>query len=513
MIKKTKFMLNGVLLTGTTLISSVIGLIFRVYMTNIIGTQGIGIYELIVTVYIFFVGICTSGVSLAVTRLTTDALAQSCIKKAVRITRICCAISACLGFSLGFLLYFSAPFIGNCILQSSETVISLQILSFGLPFLSVSACYRGYFFARRTIVKTASEQLIEQLIEILIFALLIGFMAPYGIKYACAAVVIGTACSEILTFFYSFALYACDTKKLKRLCEHKRETCSLHSCVKSILLIGVPVTLSTALRCALKAAENILIPIGLKANGASSSFALSAYGTITGLVFPLIVFPCVFLRSYSVLLIPEMSEANIKTGKGTIKHITEKVLRFSFLFSLPIAVLLYFFADSIGGIIYNSDTVSGYLCIFAPIVPLIYIDCVVDGMLKGLNEQVHYLIYNIADAVLRTALIFFLLPIYGVKGLIAVIFISAIFNGTLCMSHLLKVTQVKINFADCIFKPLLAIFLPCLCVTLLNKLNLIILNDINGIFAAVLCGLCYILILMVINVIKVPVLKRKPRII
>lgn len=508
MVRKVKFLVNGALLTATTLISRTMGLVFRVYMTNTIGTEGIGLYQLILTVYMFFVTVSTGGISLAVTRLTTDALAEGNVARAKKITNICCVIALLLSTALCALLFFGAEFIGNVILKDQRAVLSLKILAPSLPFMGVSACYRGYFYARRTVIKTASEQLIEQIIEMGIFALLISTMAPMGIAYACAAVVIGSTVSEFLTFFYSYGLYKADIKKQLKAHPIKKAIVD-YNAVKSIFVIGIPVTISSSLRSGLCMLENILIPFGLKANGASYSAALSDYGIITGLVFPVIAFPAVFLCSYSMVLIPELSEARAQTRLNSIRYMTEKVLRFSLIFAIPVSVLLFFFADTFGSIILGSDTVSGYLCIFAPIVPLIYIDCVVDGMLKGLNEQVHYLAYNIIDAVLRVALIYFLLPIYGIRGLIAVMFASAILNGTLCLMRLIKVTKISVNIWDYICKPLVAILLPCFMFSIFANINVIELTNAKGIIAVILCVVCYLFLLFVMGVISKPTLSNK----
>ena len=95
----------------------------------------------------------------------------------------------------------------------------------------------------------------------------------------------------------------------------------------------------------------------------------------------------------------------------------------------------------------------------APVIPLMYLDSVVDGMLKGLNEQLSYLSYNIIDSVMRVGLILFLLPLMGLNGLIVVIFASEILNSTLSIARLMKVTQLKMRFLlD--FKTRLAVVFP-----------------------------------------------------
>ena len=107
---------------------------------------------------------------------------------------------------MGGALFFSADYIGNQVLKDPRTILSLKILAPSLPFMAVSACFRGYFFAVRQVIKTASEQLLEQIAEIVIFALVVNFLAPMGLEYACCAIVLGTTGAEIFflpVFFFA----------------------------------------------------------------------------------------------------------------------------------------------------------------------------------------------------------------------------------------------------------------------------------------------------------------------
>mgnify|MGYP000062441418 FL=1 len=105
----------------------------------------------------------------------------------------------------------------------------------------------------------------------------------------------------------------------------------------------------------------------------------------------------------------------------------------------------FFFGKEIGLIIYGSETVGRYLCMFAAIVPIIYLDSVVDSMLKGLNQQLHYLTYNILDSFIRVVLVTLLIPKYGLMGLITVMYIGSIFNTGLSLLRLVRVAEIKIK--------------------------------------------------------------------
>ena len=166
--------------------------------------------------------------------------------------------------------------------------------------------------------------------------------------------------------------------------------------------------------------------------------------------------------------------------------------------------MFFFFSDQLGNLIYHNSIVGFYIKVLAPLIPLIYLDSIVDGILKGLNQQMYNLLYNIIDALIRVILIYFLLPIHGIKGIIFVLFFSAILNFTLSISRLVKVTEVNFNVVDWIIKPSLAIYVSCMAV------NLVLKNFLYGIYGNVveiiaiffLVALLYFALMFLIKAIK-----------
>lgn len=448
-MKKKTFMLNALLLTCASLINMSIGMFFRIYMSNKVGSEGIGLYQLIIAIYFFAATFSTTGISLTVTRLVTDFIAKKEYAKAKNVIVKCLFLGIFISIIAGGIMFIFAEQIGTYVLKDSRSVLSLKILAPSLPFVAISSCFRGYFYAVRRVIKTVSEQLFEQIIEIIVFIILIGKLAPLGIEYACAAIVIGTSVSEFLSCIYSYILYIYDIKKFS-ITEKLKSPLS-----SKIVFIFLPLTASASLRAGLSTIENVMIPSGLKRFGASGTKALSTYGMIVGMVMPIITFPTLFLLSFSMLLIPEMSEANAVHHKKNINHIAGKVLKITLLFSIMTMNIFLFFSKGLGISIYSSAECGIYLSLLSPLVPLMYLDKVVDGMLKGLNQQLHYLSYNIIDSVVRVILIFILLPIIGINGLIIMMFTSTILNSTLSIARLLKVTELKLNFMDWIIRPLI----------------------------------------------------------
>lgn len=164
-----------------------------------------------------------------------------------------------------------------------------------------------------------------------------------------------------------------------------------------------------------------------------------------------------------MLLIPEMSEANAANQKANINYIAEKVLKFTLIFSIITMNIFIFFSKDLCCAVYSNSECGIYLSIFAPIIPLMYLDKVVDGMLKGLNQQLYYLSYNVIDSAVRVILIFVLLPLIGIDGLIIMTFASTILNSSLSIARLLKVTCLKFNFTKWVIFPLIYSIIAVIC--------------------------------------------------
>ncbi|MBQ7075506.1 MAG: polysaccharide biosynthesis C-terminal domain-containing protein, partial [Clostridia bacterium] len=208
---------------------------------------------------------------------------------------------------------------------------------------------------------------------------------------------------------------------------------------EKMLKIALPVALSTYLRTGLNSYKQIIIPKGLVKSGQLYKKALADYGVINGMVFPIIAFPMNILYSCGNLLVPELSECLARGNTVQIKRIVKKALKTTVLFSVPVFVFCLVFHDSIATLLYHNEEAGKYLLILCPIIITMYVDAVADGMLKGLNQQMYSMKYNILDSALSVILLLFLLPKYGLYGYIAVIYASEIFNTTLSVMRLKKV--------------------------------------------------------------------------
>ena len=450
-MKNKMFFKNALILLAGSFLMRTLGVAFGAYLTGKMGAEGMGLFQLISTVYGLASTFATSGIYLSVTRLVAEEMAENSYTGANDAMKKCMGYGILVSLLAAAALFALSRPIGETLLGDARTILSLRILAFALPFMALSSSLRGYFFALRMAGKSSGSQLMEQLAHIFTAVAVFSFLAPGDLEWACAAAASGCLGGEAVSFLFSLALYLRDRGRRKFTPRPSKDI------TKRMLRITLPVAFSTYLKSTLRTVENLLIPRGFKKNGASGASALAQYGMTEAMVMPILTFPSAFLTSFSSLLVPEIAEARARHDEARISRLASKVLRYTLLFSAGVTGVFVCFPEELGWAVYRQDGVGGMLGLLAPLVPLMYLDNVADTMLKGMDEQLSVLRYSMADSVFSILCYYFLLPLYGVKGYIFVLFASTFLNSTLSFARLAAVTRLQIQPVAWIIKPALSI--------------------------------------------------------
>lgn len=464
------FIKNFLILTTTSLLINILGLIFNTYITNLVGTECLGLFQLIMSIYTFAITLASSGIGLAATRIVSEELACNNKYNAKKAAKKCVTYSLIVGTLSCILIILLSKTIATVWLHNKISYIAICFLGISLPFVALSSSINGYFNAIRKASKNAISQIIEQMAKIVISTFLISNFMPKGITYACISLVIGVCASEAFSFAYVFICYLKEIRKENYILPEKDTNIS-----KRILNISVPIAIASYIRSGLSTLKHILIPIRLEKSGVSCETAISEYGMINGVALPLILFPSVFINSFSSLLIPEFSRYYATNDTEKIKNIISRIFKTSSIFSICMTFIFFIYSDSICLLMYNNVKIATYVKMLSPLLFIIYLDTIVDSILKGLNEQLSVMKCNILDLFVSISFIYFLLPIFGSYGYIVVIYISEILNGVISIQKLLKLTKVKFNYILWIIKPL---FAGLITYQTLNLLNIFIYNQI-----------------------------------
>lgn len=488
------FFINAMLLLGTSLIMRTIGVSFNVYVSNKIGASGMGLLSLIMSIYSLAITFATSGINLAASRMTAEALGKESDAEIKSAMKRCIIYSLTFGTAAGIILLSMSNFIGTHLLSDTRTIISLKFLSFSLPFISLSSALQGYFTAVRRVYKNASAQLFEQFVKISLTSAGFVLIAPKGLEYACLSVVAGASLAELASFTYIFILYRFDIRKY-----NTGKGVIPDKLTKKLLGISIPVALSAYVRSALLTIEHLLIPYGLKRSGASSEQALASYGVIHGMVLPIVLFPQAVIGSFSGMLVPELAECRARGDKTKINYIITRVFQITLWFSIGAAGIIMCYSYELGNILYNNTEASNYIKLIAPLIPVMYLDGAVDSMLKGLNEQMFSMRVNIIDSFISVILVYLLLPLLGIKGYLIIIFVCELLNASLSINRLFSVADFKIQLINWVCKPLFCVIGATSCTHLFFMFSGVMFkyNAVEIIVHIVLTALLYLIFLRV----------------
>ncbi len=451
-MKHTVFVKNAAVLTATSLLLRTIGIFFRIYLAGAIGAEGMGLYQLIISIYVLAATFATSGISTAVTRLVADELVCGTPQSVRRVLRRSVMISVLLGVLSAALIFFSAPLISEYWIKDMRATPALKMLAFSLPSMGISGCLRGYFIARRRAADTSGTQLLEQAVRIGVVMTVLSRVAHRGLAASCFAVMLGDTVAEWAACLCLAVDCHFDRRRLKK--ELPPRVANTAPVVRRLIAIAAPITAGRYLNSILRTVENLLVPHSIARYLGSKEQGFAQFGALKGMALPLIFFPASFLGALSTLLIPEISAANTLHQYHKINHAVQRTLQLTLGASILIGTVFTAFAAPLGDVLYHSRDVGIYLRVLAPLTPIMYLESMVDGILKGLNQQVHSLAYSVTDSALRIVLIVLVVPKFGMGGFLGVMVISNVMTSFLNVGRLMKVTGLRLRVADWIVKPL-----------------------------------------------------------
>ena len=429
-------MKNTLLLSLSNILMRLCALAFQAYLAAKIGPGQLGVFGIITSVGMVFATISISGVRFSVTRLVAEEVSkQNEYPKGL----MCCAFryGSLFGLVSGVGMYFLSDVLSTSYIGDAGAVAALRIMSFSMPAISLGACVEGYFSAKQKVFRLVTVQTISQLLRIAFVVCGFGAFLDKG-AYPSDILAAGHLVGEGSFAVFLFLLYLPEIYK-------KKDNGKGENYFPALVKTAMPLAVSAYMRTGLSSLGQVIIPAGLKKSGMGSVGAFSVYGVITQMAMPVVMFPSALLAAMGNILIPRLTEAQVKKQKIGISYIVNRSLRIGAMFSFGIMGVMLFFANGLAQAIYKNSEAAIYIRLFAPLIPVIYIDCVTDGCLKGLGQQVYSMMYNVFEGIINVVLLFFLLPRMAMTGYILVMYIKEVFNATLSIRRLTFVTSVDVS--------------------------------------------------------------------
>ena len=426
---------GAMLLTAGSLGLRLVQMAFQVYISGVMGAAGLGRMQLIMTVGGFAGILASGGVRIAVTYLAAQEAGRD-HASGVRTAVGCCGLyGGVLSLVVGAILFLLADRLAAWWVEDPSAALPLRIFAVFLPITVEWSVLAGYFTAAGRISELVGLEFFERLGSIALVVLGLTLLPGWD---PCTMIFLGSSVATLMSFLMLLGRY---WKTVRYIPMTGRKQMLLR-----LLKLTIPLGLNDILRSGLGTVENLLVPKGLKRGGRDGEAAIADYGTVCGMVFPVITFPSVILYSISDLLVPEMARCQAKGRGERVKFLAEQCLRLTMLMAAAAAGLGLGLGRQLGELLFSSTQAGEYICMFSLLVLLLYPDAITDGMLKGLGQQLHSVRYNTLTSLFDVGMLAILLPTHGMGGFLAAFTVSHGLNFFLSLSRLIHVTGYQPKF-------------------------------------------------------------------
>lgn len=454
---------DTLILTIVSLVLQGLSLLLNILVSRRLGEAAVGVMSLVISFYVFALTFSNGNIFTSTSRFVSEEIGKGKVSGCKRSSPEGILFYALIfGGSLStigmFSLWIGAKPLAEAFLKSPEAYTAIRLLGLSLPLATVGSCIKGYFHAKRNIRKPCWADILESIVKFVTLAGIIlavksgGDLTSHTLLLL-NAVAISMVAGETVSCIYLSASYVL-SKPISHKCSEDRP--SIPSLWRYFLAI-LPIIISGYTFTLLSSANEALVPIMLKLSSGSTQVALEQYGAFEGIVLPVIFFPSVLLQSLSLILMPEFARIKAAGNSKRVSELAGKVLKDGLWVSLFAAMLLFSLGEAIGSLACPDDPLPGKtLKILCAVVPFIYMEILMEGMLRGLGKQNFCTLNSAAEYIIRILSLVIFTPILGFGGVLVSYFASNVTCNIARLIMLAKTTKFRFDWMGFFGLPLLS---------------------------------------------------------
>lgn len=442
-------MTGTVILTLTGLVSRFIGFFYRIFLSNVFGAEGMGLYQLISPVLALSFSLTVSGLQTAISKYVASETSTRDYKSSFRTLWVGFLLAMALSAICTLGIYVYAEPIAENLLLEARTAPLLRIIALSIPMASVHSCINGYFYGIRKTGIPAFSQLAEQVCRVGSVYLIYFICQRHGLTPTISFAVVGLVIGESASMIVSVVAIIARAHQVFPAPLFSRRTAQPFSSVLSVyrritgqlLQLAVPLSANRLVLNLLQSVEAIYIPNRLMAYGLNNADALSVYGVLTGMSLPLILFPSAITNSISVLLLPVVSEADANGNQTAVKRAIMTSIRSCLLLGFLCTAMFLLFGRMAGRLLYGSELAGSFILTLSFLCPFMYIASMLNSILNGLGKTIQTFLFSVVSLLLRLLFVFFAIPRFGIQGYLWGMLASQMLQTLLCTVSALHISR------------------------------------------------------------------------
>lgn len=459
-----KSFLKGAAVLGIIgLICKAIGAIYRIPVTNMLGTEGMAYYMTPYPVYTFLLVISSAGIPVAISKMVSERVTLGDYKGAHQVFKTALKALAVIGIVTTVAMLLSSNMLANWA-RRPEASIGFQAIAPALFFVSVLSAYRGYFQGLQIMSPTAFSQLIEQLAKLGLGLYFANLWKAKGLAFGAAGAVLGVTISELLALIFIMIVYYRHKGQIRLQITRSVVTKGLDGVGKQLFILAFPIVLGALAMPMVQTADMGIVSNSLINMGYSAKQADSLYGTLSGVVNTLVNMPAILSLALAMSLVPAISQSKAKKDEAGVAKKADMGLRLALLVGLPSAVGFYLLSQPIIHLLYASvqgeklQIAGDLLAIMAAGVLFLTIVQATTGILQGLGKTYVPVINLFIGVAVKIAasLILIRIPELNIKGAAIGTVACYMIAGVLDIIFVIKYANFKLKVLDHIMKPVFA---------------------------------------------------------
>lgn len=446
-MSKDDFYKNSFMLTASNLTTGVLGFIFSMYLSKILGPEGMGLYGIIMPIYNLFISIMTAGIIAAISKITAVYSAKNDYNNIIRTMKVVATFNFIWCFIIGFFVFFLSPIIGHYWAKDPRIIKSIMVTCPAMIFISLSNILKGFFYGTSKITVPSFIDILEKSLRILVLAILIFIFNAKTLESLVTLAYLALCLGELQSLILLFGYFKYTISKNPR--KHTKGE-SRAQLLFDVLVTSVPLCLNGFLMSIFGVISTLLVPKRLMVAGFTYSEALALIGKYSAMAMSIVTFPLIIVSSINTMLIPDLSQTLSKKHYYSAAKRIRDVIKIAFLIGICTTVIGVCIPDTLGKVFFGRDDLGEYIKITSLIMPIVFVSNTMYGILNGLGKQNIILKNNIIIEILELSLLFFLtaIPSINIYGYAITMLIVSSLSLCLNMYEIYKSINIGLSLSN-----------------------------------------------------------------
>ncbi len=421
-MRKNSFIQGALILTVAGIIVKFIGAISRIYLSRLLGGEGIGLYQMAYPIYLLCLSVSSAGLPVAISIMVAERNAVNDYLGGQKVFRISMIALFLTGAFFSVLLFFGAGWLVETgLVRDSRAYWSLLALSPAVFCATLLATLRGYFQGLQLMTPSAVSQILEQVVRVATMIAFAVILLPYGLEYGAAGATLGAAPGAFVGIISLIVFYYMTRGWRKELADNQDKTIAPQSAfyiIKRLLVLAIPVSLANIMLPIVSNIDLIIVPRRLEVAGFDVEQATTLFGYLTGMATSLVNMPTIVTASLAASLVPVISEAVTQGKHDIVSKRTDTAMRLSNLITIPAFIGMCVIATPISSMLYATPDAGPCIAVMSFGVFLLGVQQVTTGVLQGMGKTAIPFINMVVSACVKIVLSWNLtaLPAMGVLG-------------------------------------------------------------------------------------------------